>query len=374
MIRIEDKHKCCGCEACAQRCPKQCITMTIDEEGFLYPHVDESICIDCGLCERVCPVINRKEQRSPLNVYAAINPDEEIRLKSSSGGIFTALAEIIIADGGVVFGASFDDNWEVQHSYVSSVNDLYKFRGSKYVQSKMGTAYQEVEAFLKSGVKVLFSGTSCQVAGLNNYLRKEYDNLLTVDVVCHGVSSPMLWKEYLSSLKWLSPIKGVNMKDKSDGWMGYKITIEGKNGTKSERASINKFMIAFSQNLSLRPSCYKCPAKQGKCGSDITLADYWGVEKLIPEMYDNRGTSFVCINTHKGQSIFDELSIKKVKANYDNSVPNNACLVHSTVEPSERKMFWEQYNNRGIEVLEALKPYKPNIVIRAIHWLERKLK
>ena len=374
MIRIINKDDCCGCSACEQICPKHCITLTTDEEGFLYPRADTGICIDCGLCEKVCPVINQRQPKRPLNVYAAINPDEEIRQKSSSGGIFTALAKNVLSEGGIVFGALYDSNWEVIHGYVSSVNDLYKLRGSKYVQSRIGTTYQEVESFLKSGNKVLFSGTSCQVAGLNNFLRKEYDNLLTVEVVCHGVPSPLLWKEYISSLKSLATIKGVNMKDKSEGWKGYKITIEGENETKSERASINKYMLAFSQNLSLRPSCFQCPAKQGKSGSDITLADYWGVENLIPRMYDDKGTSFVCVNTLKGQSLFERLSLNKEIANYEASIPYNTCIIKSTAEPLQRAKFWNQYKEKGIDALKELKPYKPNIVIRAIHWLERKFK
>ena len=200
MINIIDKKNCCGCNACVQHCPKSCVTMQEDEEGFLYPIVDQEACIDCGLCEKVCPVLNQGEERKPLQVYAANNPNEEIRMQSSSGGVFTLLAETIIQEGGVVFGARFNDDWEVIHDYTETKEELAAFRGSKYVQSRIGDSYCQAEQFLKKGRKVLFTGTPCQIAGLNLFLRKEYGNLLTVDFICHGVPSPGVWKSYLEEL------------------------------------------------------------------------------------------------------------------------------------------------------------------------------
>ena len=201
MIHILDKHSCCGCAACVQACPKQCISFNEDEQGFRYPLVDESICIDCGLCEKVCPVIHQLDAKKPLKVYAAQNPNEEIRLKSSSGGIFTMLAESVIDEGGVVFGAQFDKNWEVEHAYTESKEGLAAFRGSKYLQSRTGETYKQTRDFLKAGRSVLYSGTSCQIAGLKKFLRKEYENLITVDVVCHGAPSPLVWRTYLDDFK-----------------------------------------------------------------------------------------------------------------------------------------------------------------------------
>ena len=200
MIHITDREKCCGCEACIQRCPQQCITLHEDGEGFLYPETDEGRCIDCGLCEKVCPVIFQGTGRRPLNVYAAKNPDEEIRWESSSGGVFTLLAEKILSEGGVVFGARFDARWEVVHDYTENVEGLSAFRGSKYVQSRIGDSFRQTECFLKTGRKVLFSGTPCQIAGLKLFLKKEYDNLLTVDFICQGVPSPGVWRKYLKEI------------------------------------------------------------------------------------------------------------------------------------------------------------------------------
>ena len=200
MIHIESKELCCGCNACFQVCPKHCISMNEDKEGFLYPCVDVNICIDCHLCEKVCPVINQKEHHTPVGVYAAKNKDEEARMKSSSGGVFILLAEKILSEKGVVFGARFDQNWEVVHDFAEDLKGVVEFQGSKYVQSRVGDSYKNAEEFLKQGKRVLFTGTPCQVAGLRLFLRKEYENLLTVDFVCHGVPSPKVWRMYLKEI------------------------------------------------------------------------------------------------------------------------------------------------------------------------------
>lgn len=190
MIIITDKHNSCGCGACVQRCPRQCITMHSDKEGFAYPVVDTKLCTNCGLCEMVCPVINQQPEQAPIATYAAINSDQAVREESSSGGIFTLLAEETINNGVVVFGAAFNDKWQVAHTYANEINDIKKFRGSKYVQSDICGSYSVAEKFLKEGKEVLFSGTPCQIAGLKRFLRKEYKNLKTIDFICHGVPSP----------------------------------------------------------------------------------------------------------------------------------------------------------------------------------------
>ena len=200
MIDIKEKKDCCGCHACASVCAHRAITMQVDEEGFLYPVIDKDTCVECGLCEQVCPFVNQASTVQPLKVYAARSNDEELRRKSSSGGVFTLLAEAVIREGGVVFGAKFDKGWNVVHAWTDALDGLADFRGSKYVQSIIGSTYEEAKHFLRQGRKVLFSGTPCQIAGLKRYLCKDYDNLLTVDVVCHGVPSPLVWKKYLSEV------------------------------------------------------------------------------------------------------------------------------------------------------------------------------
>lgn len=198
MINITEKHNCCGCTACVQRCPKQCISMIEDEEGFLYPHINKDICIDCGICERVCPIINQKKEKHPIKVFACKNKDEKVRMNSSSGGLFTAIAEEIIKKGGVVFGAKFDSKWNIRIAYTETLDGLKEFQGSKYTQAFVDNSYKDAETFLKKGRLVLFSGTSCQIAGLHNYLHCNYDNLLTIDFICHGVPSQKLFRIFLN--------------------------------------------------------------------------------------------------------------------------------------------------------------------------------
>lgn len=201
MISIKDKQDCCGCGACAARCPKQCITLQRDSEGFLYPQVDAQLCIECGLCEKVCPVLHQapKEQH-PRQTLAAVNRDESVRETSSSGGVFTLLAEKVLARGGVVFGARYDEQWQVVIDYTESIEGLAAFRGSKYVQARTADTFKQCEAFLKAGRQVLYSGTPCQIAGLHRFLRKSYPNLLAVDFICHGTPSPKVWSKYLDEV------------------------------------------------------------------------------------------------------------------------------------------------------------------------------
>jgi coenzyme F420-reducing hydrogenase beta subunit len=386
MIDIKEKHNCCGCGACVQICPKQCISMSGDNEGFLYPHVDSTICIDCGLCEKVCPVINQDEPREPLAVYAAKNINEEIRLKSSSGGIFTLLAEQVIADSGVVFGARFNENWEVIHDYTETVEGLEAFRGSKYVQSIIGDNFKIAKQFLNDGRKVLFSGTPCQIAGLNKFLRKEYDNLLTVEVVCHGVPSPMVWRDYLdykrtkcaagkntvsSSLNELPVITGISFRDKTHGWKKYGFKIcyaaskavensvsKSANTANCEITPFNDdlFMKGFLKNIYLRPSCYHCAARQGKSGADISIADYWGIQSIHPEIDDDKGTGLVLINTKQGANYFNSIAnqINILTSNYNNAIMQNPCIVKSVKEPKRRHQFWQNYPISKIDCIEVI--------------------
>lgn len=218
MITIKDKQDCCGCGACAQRCPQSCIKMIEDKEGFLYPQINISACINCNLCNKVCPIINKNNPQNPIYSYAAINTNDEIRLRSSSGGLFSAFSEAILNQGGIVFGAKFNQNWEVIHGYTETIDNLYQFRSSKYVQSIIGNCYIQTEKFLKTGKIVLFSGTPCQISGLKHFLKKEYENLITVEILCYGVPSPLAWESYLRSISnKKSSITDINFRDKSTG-------------------------------------------------------------------------------------------------------------------------------------------------------------
>lgn len=386
MIDILDKKDCCGCASCVQVCPKQCISMNEDCEGFLYPKVDSAVCVDCGLCEKVCPVINQGCTIVPLATYAAKNKDEKIRYKSSSGGVFTLIAEQILADGGVVFGARFNENWEVIHDYAETVEGLEPFRGSKYVQSVIADNYKYAKQFLLEGRNVLFSGTPCQIAGLKKFLRKEYENLLTVEVVCHGVPSPKVWRDYLqykraqhvvgkntvsSSIDELPVITGISFRDKISGWKkyGFKIcytALKAAENSVSKSANIDNceitpfnediFMKGFLKNLYLRPSCYQCMARQGKSGADIAIADYWGIQRIHPELDDDKGVNLVLINTRKGQTYFDAIAatLTYTISDYRKAIANNPCIVKSVAEPPQRVQFWREYESHGIACIDGI--------------------
>lgn len=356
------KTNCCGCTACLQICPKQSICFQEDSLGFRYPHVDKAKCVKCGLCEMVCPVINQNPQFEPLSVWAAKHADEQIRVSSSSGGAFTFLAERIIDDGGVVFGAHFNANWEVVHDYTETKEGLIPFRGAKYVQSNLGNSYAQVEMFLKEGRKVMFTGTPCQIAGLKKMLRKEYNNLLTVDFVCHGVPSPEVWRRYLeeeivrigdsentslASSKVSPVITGVNFRDKSTGWKKYSFVLNFSEATAageqntvlSSTFNDNVYMRAFLLNLSLRPSCYNCPAKAGKSGADITIGDFWGIENVLPDFDDNSGVSLLMINSKFGQEFISATNCILVKVNLNDALKSNSSYYSSVSEPLNRDFF-----------------------------------
>lgn len=355
MIRIKHKSDCCGCEACVQRCPKRCISLHRDQEGFLYPLVDESICIDCGLCERVCPVINQGEPLKPLVAYAAKNQDESVRLSSSSGGVFTALAEQVIAQGGVVFGARFDESWNVVHDYVETVEGLSAFRGAKYAQSRIGLCFLQAETFLRQGRQVLFSGLPCQIAGLKKFLRKDYDNLITVDLFCHGVPSPLVWKRFLEE-EVATPhtqLKSISFRDKASGWKNYSFSYlqEDADGIHLYRmlSAKNFFMRGFLDDLYLRPSCYHCPAKQCKSGSDLTIGDYWGIQQAHPELDDDKGVSAILVNTDKGAAILQAVQqVSLYESTFEKVVKCNPALIKSAQEPTKRSLFFELLNQRKI--------------------------
>ena len=362
MIEIKDKKDCCGCSACVQKCPKQCISLKEDDEGFLYPVVDKEACIDCGLCEKVCPVLHQGEPHKPLKVYAAKNQDEEIRRQSSSGGIFTLLAEKTIQDGGVVFGARFDEHWEVKHDYTETIEGLAAFRGSKYVQSRMEDNYRKAEMFLKQGRKVLFSGTPCQVAGLKRFLRKEYEHLLTVDFICHGVPSPGVWRKYLKetvarmcdknsvSTDPISMedahVESISFRDKSSGWKKYSFALTlsatSRSGVKNtvslcEVFPQNTFMKGFLSDLYLRPSCYACAAKSGKSGSDITIGDLWGAPSIIGNEDDDKGTSLVLINKDRCKV---DASLWMKEIDYQAALTYNPAIEQSVRIPKQRTTFY----------------------------------
>ncbi len=351
MITISDKRLCCGCSSCVQACPKQCITMKEDEKGFLYPHIEKSLCVDCGLCEKVCPCLNKVEVHEPQKVYAAVNPNDAIRMQSSSGGVFSLLAETVINDGGVVFGARFNDDWTVRHDYTETIEELVFFRGSKYMQSVIGDSYKKTKLFLDKGRKVLFTGTGCQISGLKLFLRKEFENLLTVEIACHGVPSPLVWREYVKKVSDDKKLSNICFRDKRNGWNGYGLSFMGAEGEELnyEPASKNDFMQCFLNDLCLRPSCSKCPSKSGASGSDLLIGDFWGIEGMHPEMYDCKGCSLVIAYSDKGQNLLKQLDLKILDTTLEEACRYNPSVVQSSHESLYAPIFWYNFKKHGVE-------------------------
>ncbi len=345
MIEILNKEKCCGCGACVQVCPKQCISMVKDCEGFLYPNVNKKGCIGCGLCQKVCPFLNPYDKKNPVQTLAAINKDEQIRMDSSSGGIFTLLAEQIINEGGVVFGARFDKEWQVVIDYTETLEGLAIFRGSKYVQARTEDAFLKCASFLKSGRKVMFSGSPCEITGLKHFLQNDYDNLLTVDFVCHGVPSAKVWVKYLHEVSVNSKIFDNIVNDLAGSWKSHNFEISyDKDKQKLTMYSWHKqndYMIAFLQNMILRPSCYACQAKECRSHSDITIGDFWGINEVRPKMNDDKGTGLILIHTIRGRKYlpYDKTYFEEVS--FEEGYRNNPVIYRSVKPHSMRSVFFK---------------------------------
>lgn len=318
MIMINNKTQCCGCASCSNVCPKQCIKMTEDNEGFLYPVVDKSLCLNCGLCEMVCPFISenaesdsseRKEIEKEYYVVQAL--DDKVRAESTSGGAFTPLAKVILAKGGTIFGAAFTDksSFKVQHRYVENEDELGLFRSSKYVQSEISESMRDCKALLDKGRFVLFSGTPCQIAGLKTYLRKEYENLYTVDVVCRSVPSPKVFRKYLDwqNKRFPGGISDIRFRDKYYGYNYSTMSVYSKsNDRKDYHKGIESdlYLRTFFSGICDRPSCSVCPFRSRHL-SDITIWDCFNVAAIAPEMDDNKGTSRMMINTKHGKQLLE---------------------------------------------------------------------
>lgn len=353
MIKIDDKSKCSGCHACYNICPKSAVTMVRDKEGFLYPSVNDN-CVDCGLCEKVCQYINPIVSDSIGKSYGCYNNNSDVRKVSSSGGIFTLISEYIINKGGVVFGAAFNDSFEVSHTVISNAGDIQRLRGSKYTQSEIGDIYKQVKDCLEGDQYVLFSGTPCQVDGLLHYLNRRYDRLYTQDIVCHGVPSPKVWKMYLEHIEQKNDdkVEKISFRCKDSGWKLYSVAFDFlKKERKSNVYTDDLFMKAFLKDICLRPSCYNCASKTLKRTSDITLADFWGVDKLLPELFDDKGTSLVFVNSEKGQELFS--SVKKSatcrEVDINDAVKYNTSAYKSVQMPNKRDKFMRKISAENFD-------------------------
>lgn len=345
MINITDKKRCMGCHACLNICPTKCISMVPDGEGFLYPKADVKKCVDCHKCEQVCPIVHpvNQSENKPFGfgIYAK---ETQIQERGSSGGVFYLIASQIIADGGVVAGAAFTDRDEVSHIFVSSVEELDKICKSKYVQSSIGDAYERTKDYLQGGITVLFSGTPCQIGGLIRYLGRPYDNLFLVDIVCHGVPSPALFKKYIGyqEEKNHSKISAVTFRDKTYGWSRHSIRIDFVDGKQHVKPSLDDiYMKAYLKNLTIRPACFDCQFKSISRASDITLADFWGVQKIAPDIKSDRGTSLIMIHTERGETLFNCIknSVNYKAIDIQEATEYNCSMIKRPKEPQNREEF-----------------------------------
>lgn len=381
MINIEDKSKCCGCYACFNICPKQAIEMKEDEKGFKYPTIHKEKCINCGLCEKVCPIINKTKTENMPKAYACYNKNEKIRLESSSGGIFTLIAEYILDNNGIIYGAAFNDNWDVEHIRIDNKDDLSKLRTSKYVQSNINNTYKLAKKDLDDGRKVLFTGTPCQVNGLYSFLNKEYSNLYTQDIICHGVPSPKVWKKYLDFRKKkdsASPMR-INFRQKDEGWNLYALLLQYNNNAYKTNHNDDLFMQAFLRDACLRDSCYDCSFKEKNRKTDITLADFWGINNVVPEINDDKGTSLVIVNTEKGQDLINNIKDNMVykEVDFEQSIQYNKAMYQSATKPQLREEFFDNLDKLEFDELVekyTLKPNRPNIFRRILRKAKKIIK
>lgn len=351
MNLICEKTKCFGCTACQNICPKQAITMQEDERGFKYPKIQEDKCIDCGLCKKVCPYYDVEKIKNNKTIAIAVkNKNEDIRIKSTSGGVFSEIAEYAIKNNGIVYAATFNEELEVIHKELTNIEDIPKFRGSKYVQSNVEGVVEKIEEDQEKYKKVIFIGTPCQVAGVKKYLesKRKLENVILIDLICHGVPSPKVWREHIKILNRKGEVKNFYFRTKIKGWHRNKQKVEYNTGRNDYKSPLSQAYneLYFTEKIS-RKSCYQCPFTDIRRVSDITIGDFWGVERKYPEFDDNKGVSLILINTEKGEKIINDIKNKLIIKEVKNEHVMQPQLKYPVKEPENNDKFWKEYEEKG---------------------------
>ena len=361
-MKICDEALCTGCMMCAEVCPKSAIDYRTNVQGFWYPHIEERKCIGCKKCEKVCPINIDNKYKKTDDIVAAWNRDKDIRLSSTSGGVFYSLAKCVLDNGGVVYGAALDASNEVYHKRIASIDELHLLSGSKYVQSNNGGCYRKVKDDLTGENMVLFSGTPCQVSALKSFLGKEYKNLICIDIVCHGVPSPRVFKDYVDyvSRKYSSTPQRINFRYKKPCWSVFSMKIDFKNGStytasKFKDPYLYFFLVGGGRgDLTLRRSCFECRFASPERTGDITLGDFWGILATSPKQKDQEnGVNIVLINSPKGRAIFDKVSeqFETRWKNWDDAYRSNQSFIKPWSEPGLYKQFWEDYQRMDFDTI-----------------------
>ena len=378
-MHTENKENCTGCGACFNICPQNAIRMIYNDYGFYVPEIDKEECINCGLCEKVCPLDNYKSDNfENPKVYAFQNDDKEILYKCASGGAFAKLAKIVLEQNGIVYGVIYDKNMIVCHSRCDSLNELEKMYSSKYVQSDTRQTFKQTKGDLENGKQVLYSGTACQIAGLKSYLQKDYENLITVDLVCHGVPSPLVFKKYKQEIEKIlkngDKILNIDFRSKINGWNPYSLEIKTKNQNINISSNQSYYLKLFLNNLNINTSCLNCQFNGFPRIADLTFGDFWGVDEYDKNLNDNMGLSVIIVNSDKGQSVFNNMQDICKEVPLDVVVKYNPNIVSSSNANIKREEFFE-YIKKGKSLNYCVKKYfKEHFYIKVKTFIKNLLK
>lgn len=377
MIEIINKENCSGCSACAMVCPKKCIKMEKDNEGFFYPIINKNLCINCNRCSNICPILNKTQAKDyHLEGIVCCSKNEDIRKNSTSGGFFAELARMVLKENGIVYGVLYDEKFLPKHECIKTLKELKKICRSKYIQSNINESYKEVKKYLETDKLVLFSGTPCQIMGLKNYLSRDYDNLITCDVVCRGVISPLLWIKHLNEIKYKynSEIEYIGFREKFSSFHKTRLIIRLKNGKfYAPSTDIEWISRFFSLGICLRPSCYKCAFKGLYRVSDFTMFDCWDLSRLVEsEKDDDKGYTNVLLHTKKAKKYLDKIKSELIywQIDVNKAKKYDGVMIDNCVNlPINRKKFFDDIPKYDVKKLGEI--YAP-IPLKV--WVKEKIK